>query len=248
MVQAAVVTPPPVTPPPATSGGFLLRGLASEVSGTKNGSTVNPASGFAGKLTVRGGGSVNFPSGGGVSFKKGGQQNGNTAFYTFAGSQVGNVFNANQGEISFNLTSSYSYAARLALPQYNYRQVFDVFDNGRELFCFQVQAVWGRMMFYYNMGGTAGQLFYVPVGYEEAAFGEGKTINVRMVWDGKTMTLYANGYLAASTPYTKATPNWTNSSSFTLGANDPHVFGGGYFSCDDVISDFQVLTSAGATN
>src|ERR1039458_9177302 len=76
----------------------------------------------------RGTGSVNFGSSG-VSFETGGQQNDNTAFYTFTGAQLQNIFNVSQGQINFNLTSSYNLAARLLLPQYSYRDVFDGFDN-----------------------------------------------------------------------------------------------------------------------
>jgi hypothetical protein len=189
---------------------------------------------------VRGTGSVNYSSNG-VSFKTGGQQNANTAFYNFTGAQVGNAFNAAQGQIDFSLTSSYSFAAREALPQYNYRQVFDVFDNSQELFFFQVQAVWGSLEFYYNMGGTAGQLYVVPAGTENTLFGAGVTMKVQMVWDGANMSLYLNGTLVNKTAYTKATPNWTSTSSFTFGANDPHAYAGGYYSCDDSIAGFQVL-------
>ena len=234
---ATSTTPPPATP--VTGAKFLLQGTASEVTGTTNGATVKPVTGPTGKLTVRGSGSVNFTSAG-VAFKKGGQQNSNTAFYNFAGTQVGNVFNSSQGEISFDVTSSYSFASRLALPQYNYRQVFDVYDNSKELFYFHVEAIWGRLILYYNMGGPTGQYFYVPVGYEDQAFGAGQKLSVRMVWDGKTMTLFLDGYQVAQTAYTPVTPSWTSGSSFTLGATDTHVFTGGYYSCDDAISNFQV--------
>ena len=191
-------------------------------------------------VVVRGTGSVNFAPAG-VSFKSGGQQNTNTAAYYYQGSQVGQKIGVNQGQVSFNLTSSYSYAARSALPEYNYRQVFDVWDNSQDLFFFQVQAVWGRLSFYYNMGGKTGVTYYVPTGTEDALFGAGVAMNVSMVWDGSNMSLYLNGKLANKTSYTKATPNWTSTSSFTLGATDPHVgWGGLFYSCDDMIANFQV--------
>jgi hypothetical protein len=65
-------------------------------------------------------------------------------------------------------------------------------------------------------------------------------MQVKMVWDGTMSKLYLNGTLVNTVPYTKATANWTSTSSFTLGASDPHSWGGGYYSCDDVISGFQV--------
>ena len=245
------------TPPASSTGGStstsstaaLIKGVASEVTGTSNGSTVNPTVGVPLKLVVSGTGSVNFPSGG-VSFKTGGQQNTNTAYYYSQGAQVGQAFNVNQGQIGFNLQSSYAFAAREALPQYNYRQVFDAWDNSQELFFFQVQAVYGRLSFYYNMGGTSGVTYVVPSGTEDALFGTGVAMNVNMVWDGSNMNLYLNGNLVNKTPYSKATPNWTSTASFTFGADDPHVgWGGGFYSCDDIIGNFQVQNPAlGATN
>jgi hypothetical protein len=234
----SLTAPAPVTQA-STGSAFALQGVASEVSATTNGATVTPQAGPVGRLIVRETGAVNFqPSG--VTFKQGGQQNINTAFYNFAGAQLGNVFNVSSGQISLTLTSSYSFAARQALPQYNYRQVFDAWDNSQDLFFFQVQAVWGRLMFYYNMGGRSGTIYYVPVGMEDSLFGQGAAMNVKMVWNGRTMSLYLNGNLVNQTRYTKATPNWSSASSFSLGAADFHSYGGGYYSCDDAISQFQV--------
>jgi hypothetical protein len=194
-------------------------------------------------LVVRGSGSVNYATNG-VSFKTGGQQNGNTAFYSFKGSQVQNVLNVSQGQISFNLTSSYNFAARQQLPQYSYRDVFDGFDNSQELFIFQVQAEYGRLIFYYNTGGTSAQWYWVPVGTEDTLFGQGKMVQVKIAWNAGTLNLYLNGTLVSTNSYKVATPNWTSSSSFTFGANDVHVYSGGYYSCDDVIAGFQLQNVA----
>jgi hypothetical protein len=207
--------------------------------------TTAPA-GLTGQLTVRGTGSVNFGSAG-VSFKMGGQQSANTAVYTFTGAQLQNIFNVSQGQINFNLTSSYNLAARLLLPQYSYRDVFDGFDNSQELFLFQVQAEQGRLIFCYNTGGTSTQSYWVPAGTENTLFGQGVTLQVKLAWSGSSLNLYLNGTLVNTTSYTQATPNWTSTSSFTLGANDPHYYGGGYFSCDDVIGGFQAQNLASST-
>ena len=228
----------------ATSAELYLQGAASEVTGTTNGSTVTPTvgpAGLKGSLTVRGTGSVNFAPSNGVSFKVGGQQNQNTAFYNFTGSQVKNMFNMSQGKVSFNLKSSYSFAARQQLPQNNNRMVFDVYDNSRELFDFQVQAANGRLILYYNTGSTVNQYYYLPAGQEDSLFGAGVTLQVQLSWDGKNTSLYLNGNLVNETPYKGATANWTNNSSFTFGAGDPHSYGGGYFACDDVIGNFQTI-------
>ena len=230
----------------SSAGTLVIQGTPSEISGAANGATVTPATapaGLTGQLTVRGTGSVNFGSSG-VSFETGGQQNDNTAFYTFTGAQLQNIFNVSQGQINFNLTSSYNLAARLLLPQYSYRDVFDGFDNGQELFLFQVQAEQGRLIFCYNTGGTSTQSYWVPAGTEDALFGQGVTLPVKLAWSGSSLNLYLNGTLVSTTSYGPATPNWTSASSFTLGANDPHVYGGGYFSCDDAIGGFQALNLA----
>jgi hypothetical protein len=186
---------------------------------------------------------VNFGSGG-VSLETSGFQNANTAFYTFTGAQLQNIFNVSQGQINFNLTSSYNLAARLLLPQYSYRDVFDGFDNSQELFLFQVQAEQGRLIFCYNTGGTSTQSYWVQAGTEDTLFGQGVTLQVKLAWSVSSLNLYLNGTLVSTTSYSPATPNWTSASSFTLGANDSHVYGGGYFSSDDAIGGFRALNLA----
>jgi hypothetical protein len=119
--------------------------------------------------------------------------------------------------------------------------VFDVYDNSRELFDFQVQAANGRLILYYNTGSTVNQYYYLPAGQEDSLFGAGVTLQVQLSWDGKNTSLYLNGNLVNETPYKGATANWTNNSSFTFGAGDPHSYGGGYFACDDVIGNFQTI-------
>jgi hypothetical protein len=231
-----------ITLVPATSPRFYLTGTSSEVSGTANGSAVTPNLGPAGTVVVNGAGSIQFApaaNGGGVSFHKGGQQNLNTAFYTFAGPQVQQIFNPSQGEVTFNLTSAYSFAQRAALPQYNTRVVFDVYDNSNERFFFSVQAG-TALVFSYMTGGTASQTYIVPDGTEDALFGNGVILNVKLVWNGSKNDLYLNGQLVKTIQYTGAAANWTNLSSFSIGAGDVHVYGGGFFSCDDVISGFMV--------
>jgi len=235
-----------VTQGSPSPGVLAIEGTPSEVSGTANGATVTPTTappGLTGQLNVRGNGSVNFVSRG-VAFELGGFQNAYTAFYTFTGAQLQSVFNVNQGQISFNLTSSYNLDARLQSPQ-NTEQVFDGFDNSQDLFLFQVQATMGRLGFVYNTGGTIVQSYWFPAGTEDTLFGQGVTAQVKLAWSGGSLNLYLNGTLVNTTPYTPALPNWTSTSSFTLGADDPHAYGGGYFSCVDPIGGFQALNLAG---
>ena len=97
---------------------LLLHSDASEVSGVTNGSIVTPAiapSGFTGKV-VSNGGLVNFAAaqtGNGVYFQNC-CVNTNNAYYKFTGATVGNIFNVNQGQITFYLKSRYSFAQRQA--------------------------------------------------------------------------------------------------------------------------------------
>src|SRR5579859_3410973 len=102
---------------------FQLHGAASEVSATTNGSAVTPAVGPAGTVVVNGGGAVAFtavaalPPGtaaaSGVSFVNC-CTNTNNAYFKFTGTGLGSVFNAPQGQVSFYLTSKYTFAQRSA--------------------------------------------------------------------------------------------------------------------------------------
>ncbi|MDX1984375.1 MAG: Ig-like domain-containing protein, partial [Bryobacteraceae bacterium] len=93
-----------LTPPaPSGSGILLIRGDATELSGTANGSLVTPylaPSGFTGTLVAKGTGSVNHTpaqTGNGVYFQAC-CGNTNNAYYKFTGAAVGSVFNVNQGQ------------------------------------------------------------------------------------------------------------------------------------------------------
>ena len=239
--------------PAGTQAPFHLSGDVSELSGNGNGAIVTPSaapSGLTGTLTVRGTGAASFAPaavGDGVSFLQGGQQNQNSAFYSFTGSQVQNIFNLNQGEISFYLKSRYSFAGRKALPQNNSRWVFDAYDNNRELFYFMVESTSTRVMFQYQTGGTSSQYYYLPAGQEDQLFGKDVVLQIKLEWDGAKNKLYLNGNLVRTVSYTKATPNWTSSSSFTVGSRDIHAYGGGFYSCDDILDDLQILSSPTGT-
>src|SRR5262249_23091573 len=94
-----------------------LHADATEVGSVTNGSTVTPTitpPGFVGKVVLTGSGSVNFAPaqvGNGTYFLN---CCGilNTAYYKFTGATVGNIFNVNQGQISFYLKSRYSFSNR----------------------------------------------------------------------------------------------------------------------------------------
>ena len=90
----------------------------AEVSGVTSGSVVTPSigpAGFTGAVVSNGTGSVNFTR----RRRKWGLlpellREHNNAYYKFTGSTIGNIFNVNQGQITFNLTSRYSFAQRTA--------------------------------------------------------------------------------------------------------------------------------------
>src|SRR5581483_10108828 len=124
----------------AANPRFLLHGNNTEILGLTNGSVVTPTygpSGLSGSVAVRKTGSVAFSpaiNGNGVVFGVGGQQNTNTADLSFTGTQLANIFDVNQGDLTFYVKSSYSFTDRVALPALNFRYVFDVNDGTNRLF------------------------------------------------------------------------------------------------------------------
>lgn len=229
----------------AATSVFSLNGNTVEIPGTVNGTIVTPTtgpSGYKGLLKIRGTGTFAFTpvlNGNGMLFGPGGGQNANTAFISFSGSQVGNLFNMNAGDIIFYLRSSFSLAERLALPAPVYDWVFDVFDNSQRLFTFLVNAGSGRLRFTYCTGSVAEMTYYVPVGTEDAVFGKGITAKFRLTWDGVSNSLYINDILTRpAITYTKAVPNWSSLSVLTLGTSAP--YNGGYSTLRDALAGFTI--------
>ncbi len=234
-----------VTPPPVGGSPVLqLHADASEVSGTQNGAIVTPStgpSGLTGTVVVNGSGSVNFApaeSGNGVYFLNC-CGNGNNAYYKFTGAALGNVFNVNQGQITFYLKSRYSFAQRKANAS-GQRYAFDVKDgSGNHLFNFMTQVSSGYLLFTYAESG-ASSYYYVPPGTEDALFGNGVLLQVTMTWGNGVSSLYLNGTLVKSAGFSPPAVNWNAASNFDLGAFDYLTYGG-YSSSDDVIDEFTVL-------
>ena len=225
---------------------FLLHADASEVSGVTNGSVVTPSvapSGFTGTVVVNGTGAVNYAaaaSGNGVYFLNC-CVNTSNAYYKFTGTTVGGIFNINQGQVSFYLKSRYSFAQRQANAS-SARYAFDVRDGNGHLFYFLTQVASGFLQFGYEAAGAA-QNYYVPQGTEDTLFGNGAVLQVTLSWNGSTINLYLNGTLVKSAAYTPATPNWTSSSNFDLGAYEYLTYGGFNVS-DDQIDEFTVTGPA----
>jgi hypothetical protein len=229
--------------PQGLQAALLLHADQTEVNGVSNGSVVTPStgpSGFTGAVVVNGTGSVNFTpaeTGNGVYFLNC-CTNGNNAYYKFTGSTIGNIFSANQGQITFYLKSRYSFAQRSANAS-EPRYAFDVRDgSGTHLFYFLTQVQGGLLFFNYAIEGAT-QYTSLASGTEDATFGNGVILQVQLTWSAGVMNLYLNGTLVKSTPYTPTAPNWTSSSVFDLGAYEYQTFGG-FNSSDDVIDEFAV--------
>ncbi|MDX1980677.1 MAG: Ig-like domain-containing protein, partial [Bryobacteraceae bacterium] len=222
-------------------GTLMIKGDATEVSGTTNGSLVTPnlaPSGFTGTVVSKGSGTVNYAAaqtGNGVYFQNC-CGNTNNAYYKFAGAAVGSVFNINQGQISFYLKSRYSFAQRPSGARF----AFDVRDNdpNNHLFYFHTLKTSGQLLLTYSVGGGA-QFYYIPAGTEEAKFGNGVAIKVTITWNGAQSQLYLNDVLVQTASYVKPTPNWTAASNFNLGAYE-YLNLGGYNGLDDIIDEFTV--------
>ncbi len=226
---------------------FRLAGKSSEVPGGNiNGQPVNPEVGPSGVVEIDpfGGvsGSVNFnpyePLAGptdGVWFGPGGQTN-QSGWWSWQGANVGNIFDACGGDITFYLKSSESWAARHAgNPTQEY--IFDVTDNGsNSLFNFQI--VGTLNYFSYALGGPT-QTYFIPAGTAETLFGNGVIMKVEMRWDSFNNYLYLNDTLVQIAPYNAPpAPAWGASSLFNIGATAAGF--PGYWSCVDSIADFQV--------
>ncbi len=239
---ALTLTPGNSGPPPA----LQINGNSSEVSGETNGSVVTPSagpSGFLGTVVVNGSGSVAFTpaqSGNGVYFQSCCGSN-NNAYYKFTGAPIGNVFTTSQGQVSFDLTSRYSWTQRKALSQ-SRRSAFDVRDgSGIHEFAFFTQSVYGTLEFVYSAGGVT--VYYnVPKGTEDTLFGSGVSMHVTITWSGNASNLYLNHKLVKTATYIAPSPNWSSASIFDIGAQE-YLKYGACFTSDDIISNFAAYTS-----
>jgi hypothetical protein len=182
----------------------------------------------------------------GVSFLQGGQQNSNVAYYQFTGSQIGDIFNSSQGEISFFLKSQYTFAERKALAQYNYRYAFEVRDAAnKQFFTFYTQATagaTGRLFLNYAAQSAQNVSYSVPVGQEDTLFGKDVVMKVTISWDGTQSKLYINDSLVKTFTYTPVVANWASASKMTIGSTVS-----GFYSSNDAVDRFSVtLIGAGA--
>lgn len=241
LASSSITATVALSPPYPTA--FQIQGNPTEVSGVRNGSTVTPEispAGLAGSVVINGTGSVNFApdnAGNGVYFLSCCTNN-NTAYYRFTGAAIGQIFNPNQGQISFTLESRYSFAQRQT-NAWTPRYAFDVRDgNGVHLFFFLTQVYSGYLQFTYMAGGLP-QFYFVPQGTEDALFGVGSDLQVTLAWSPSAVKLYLNGVVVKTTPSAPIPANWTATSNFDLGAFEYLSFSG-YEVSDDAIKNFTV--------
>ena len=242
LLLAAVVTA--ITSGQTSTTTFQLKGEPTELLGVAGGSTFNPPIGPQGTLVVAGTGVVEFgPVGAatGVAFRPGGWQANDIAYYSFGGQAVGSIFNVNGGDVTFLLKSRSSFANR----QLGYSKwVFDVYDAGQNLFTFYVATNSGTLSFNYRAGGVVTNSYVVPPGQEDAMFGSGVVLKVRVAWNGSRVYLYLNDALVQTRTYAPVVPTWTAASSFVIGTRQDLTYGAGYFSWDDWVSQLVVTSAA----
>ncbi len=227
-----------------------ISGEPSEVVSITNGAAVTPTVGPLGTLVIKNNGTTTFAGGylgQAVAFGLGGQQNVNTSYYQFTGSNIGNLFYAEDGEISFRMKSSLSFAERKNLPQQNFKYAFDVRDGSNQrVFTFFVQTIntsGGRLLFHYSAKTSQTSYYYVPIGQEDQVFGKDVIMNVRITWDESQSKLFINDSLVKTFNYTQAvSPNWNSSSKFIFGADHS-----GNYSSTDFLDEFLVNIEGGAS-
>lgn len=244
-----------------------FKGESSEFVGLTDGAAVQPfvaPPGVVGTLSLLGAGGVSFlPAleGTGVAFQPGGYQAAGAAFFQFRGRPIGLILDGSEGEISFALKSSYSFAERAALPTPNTRRVFEAWDLTGRQFGFETTVNSRRLVFacqapsYSPTAGITGNSrtaldfitavrYTVPEGAEDAVFGKGVVAQFRIQWDQTGTRLYLNGVLVASNPSPAVARAWTESAAFSIGASVGVGRNTGKYVCDDVIDEFVVKAPA----
>jgi hypothetical protein len=200
---------------------------------------------------VRGNGSVNFAPaqvGNGAYFLSC-CDNTNTAFYKFTGATIGNIFNVNQGQITFYLKSRYSFANRVALaPKARVAFAVTDADPSKALFFFASQITQvgteNYLLFSWRVGngfvnGYTTYFLWVDPSAADTLFGNGVILKVTLTWNGVTNQLYFNDVLQQTNTYAPVTPNWTAASIFDMGAVEDLTYGA-FNVNDDIINQFTV--------
>lgn len=248
MPALAAISPEPASTRRTT---FALEFSRANVVQVANGAEVMPAikpADLTGRLVMRGTGTPVFkPSGTGVSFTRSGQQNGNTSFYNFTGTGLGEMFEYRvPGQVEVAVESKYSFAERRALPategnRYIYRFAFHASEGEGYTVARVGWGVQDDYLAFYATFFNSGYTYFVPRGTEEALFGNGVTVRIRVSWDGAGRgVLYVNDNQVAAFNYPMVNPKWDEKSVMSLGASNATDYGGGFWACDDFLHTMRV--------
>ncbi|MBA3973016.1 MAG: hypothetical protein C0504_02210 [Candidatus Solibacter sp.] len=230
---------------------FDLQLSRANVAQVANGAEVTPAikpADLKGTLVMRGTGAPVYKEGGpGVAFTVSGQQNRNTSYYNFTGAGVGEMFDYRvPGQVEVAVESRLSFAGRKALPaaegnRYVYRIALHVSDDEGSKIAW---LGWGMMddyITFYASFFNSGHTYFVPRGSEDAMFGKGVTIRIRVAWDGAGQgTVFVNGGEVGKFSYPMVNPKWTAKSNISIGASNSSDYGGGFWACDDYLTSITV--------
>jgi len=226
------------------SAKFQFRVTTTEMPSLVDSATVTPVvkpTGWTGTLTVRGGGSVIMnATGAGAAFLNGGNQGSDAAYVNFTSASFGTVFN-NSSEISLYLRSGYTFAERQALASPNMRSAFEIYDANGSWWSFNTYtSTDGALRFGFGAKGYAA-VYAIPAGTEDAVFGKGVIVKIRITWDASTFSLWVNGQMVQTNSVTQPkNPSWGSTSAFTIGARSVRLSGGGFYSSDDTVAEFMM--------
>src|SRR6185369_12870134 len=103
----------------------------------------------------------------------------------------------------------------------------------RTQFAFNVYTANGRLILGFMTGGVTSS-YAVPAGQEDALYGAGVVLNVKLTWTTTSATLYVNGQAVTTISFVRVFPNWTARSVFTIGSAV-----GGYYASDDAVAEIR---------
>lgn len=233
---------------------FNLQANSTEILIAKNYYVIKPTLGDEGRLIRVGSANMSFASvstssTNGIVFSNanvGKKKNSNDiAYLQFPFKAINSSVNQNEGEISFSIRSKYSFRDRIDISN-DSRFIFSMYTGKVAPFLFSVKTVKGvgknassTLMFGYRVAGGRDLYFIIPSGKEDEWFGMNKTLNVRMAWKNKRISLYMNDVLVQSTLYTTYTNLWPAKTSYIYLGSLNGSKGG-----IDIISDFKVSMMA----
>ena len=145
----------------------------------------------------------------GISFHTGGNQNSNTAYVSFLGPTIGDVFGF-KGMSGSYLKSGHSFAQRQTLaPAPDIRYAFSVNDASFAHFGFYTYTSGGHLIFAYTTRAVT-SYYTVPDGQEDAIFGAGVVTQIWGPPGPATRARYTStGKRWPRRAFAPRTPTWT---------------------------------------